>query len=37
MINEGTRRAMRARQPAEVRERWIVAGTALMFDGISAP
>jgi AcrR family transcriptional regulator len=36
IIFEGTRRALRAPQPAEIRERWIVAGTALMFDGVAA-
>jgi AcrR family transcriptional regulator len=34
IIFEGTRRAMRAPQPAAVRRRWIDAGVALMFDGI---
>lgn len=37
IINEGTRRALLAPQPAELRERWIRAGTALMFDGIRHP
>jgi AcrR family transcriptional regulator len=36
IIFEGTRRALRAPQPAEVRRRWIEAGTALMFRGIAA-
>jgi AcrR family transcriptional regulator len=36
IIFEGTRRGLRAPQPAEVRGRWIEAGTALMFDGIAA-
>jgi len=36
VIFEGTRRALRAPQPEEVRTRWIAAGTALMFDGIAA-
>ena len=36
VIFEGTRRALRAPQPADVRQRWIDAGTALMFDGIAA-
>jgi AcrR family transcriptional regulator len=36
IIFEGTRRAMRSSQPAEVKRRWIKAGTALMFDGIRA-
>jgi AcrR family transcriptional regulator len=36
IIFEGTRRAMRSPQPAEVKRRWIKAGTALMFDGIRA-
>ena len=36
IIFEGTRRAVRARQPTEMRQRWIDAGTALMFDGIAA-
>ena len=36
IIFEGTRRALRAPQPAEVRRRWVDAGTALMFDGIAA-
>jgi AcrR family transcriptional regulator len=35
IISEGTRRALHSPQPAEVRERWIAAGTALMFDGIA--
>jgi AcrR family transcriptional regulator len=35
IISEGTRRALHSPQPAEVRERWIAAGTALMFDGIT--
>jgi AcrR family transcriptional regulator len=36
IVFEGTRRALRAPQPAEVRRRWIAAGTALMFGGIVA-
>jgi AcrR family transcriptional regulator len=36
IIFEGTRRALRSPQPAEVRRRWVEAGTALMFDGIAA-
>ncbi len=36
IIFEGTRRALRAPQPEEIRRRWIDAGTALMFDGIAA-
>ena len=36
IIFEGTRRALRTPQPAEMRRRWIDAGTALMFDGIAA-
>ena len=36
IIFEGTRRAMRAPQPTAVRQRWIDAGVALMFDGVSA-
>jgi AcrR family transcriptional regulator len=36
IIFEGTRRALRAPQPEQVRRRWIEAGTALMFDGIAA-
>jgi AcrR family transcriptional regulator len=36
LIFEGTRRAVMAPQPADVRRRWIDAGTALMFDGIAA-
>jgi AcrR family transcriptional regulator len=35
IIAEGTRRALHSPQPAEVRERWIAAGTALMFEGIA--
>jgi AcrR family transcriptional regulator len=35
IISEGTRRALHAPQPADVRERWISAGTALMFEGIT--
>ena len=35
IISEGTRRALHSPQPAEVRERWIAAGTALMFEGIA--
>ena len=35
IIFEGTRRALRAPQPAAVRRRWIAAGVALMFDGIA--
>jgi hypothetical protein len=33
---EGTRRALRAENPSELRRRWIDAGTALMFDGVAA-
>jgi AcrR family transcriptional regulator len=36
IIFEGTRRALRAPQPAELRRRWVDAGTALMFDGVRA-
>ena len=36
IINDGTRRALRAPQPEEVRRRWVDAGTKLMFDGIAA-
>jgi AcrR family transcriptional regulator len=36
IVFEGTRRALRARRPDEVRDRWIAAGTALMFDGVAA-
>ena len=36
IIFEGTRRALRAPQPTEMRQRWIDAGTALMFDGVAA-
>jgi AcrR family transcriptional regulator len=36
IIFEGTRRALRAPQPADMRRRWIDAGAALMFDGIAA-
>ena len=36
IIFEGTRRALRAPQPEEVKRRWIDAGAALMFDGVSA-
>ena len=36
VIFEGTRRALRTPQAAEMRRRWIDAGTALMFDGIAA-
>jgi AcrR family transcriptional regulator len=36
IIFEGTRRAMRSRQPADVKRRWVDAGAALMFDGIRA-
>jgi AcrR family transcriptional regulator len=37
IIFEGTRRALRsAAGGAAVRERWIAAGTALMFDGVAA-
>jgi AcrR family transcriptional regulator len=32
---EGTRRALREPQPAELRRRWIDAGSALMFDGVA--
>jgi AcrR family transcriptional regulator len=35
IISEGTRRALRAPQPADVRQRWIAAGTLLMFEGIA--
>ena len=35
IISEGTRRALGSPQPAEVRRRWIAAGTALMFEGIA--
>jgi AcrR family transcriptional regulator len=35
IISEGTRRALTSPQPADVRERWIAAGTALMFEGIA--
>jgi AcrR family transcriptional regulator len=35
IIAEGSRRALHSPQPAEVRERWIAAGTALMFEGIA--
>jgi AcrR family transcriptional regulator len=34
---EGTRRALRTADPSELRERWIAAGTALMFDGVASP
>jgi AcrR family transcriptional regulator len=37
IVFEGTRRALRERRPAELRQRWIDAGTALMFDGVAAP
>ena len=33
---EGTRRALRAPNPDELRGRWIAAGTALMFEGLAA-
>jgi AcrR family transcriptional regulator len=36
IIFEGTRRALRAPRAADVRRRWIDAGTALMFDGVAA-
>jgi AcrR family transcriptional regulator len=36
VIFEGTRRALEAPQPAAVRERWIDAGTALIFEGVAA-
>jgi AcrR family transcriptional regulator len=36
IIFEGTRRALREPQPAELRRRWVDAGTALMFDGVRA-
>jgi AcrR family transcriptional regulator len=36
IIFDGTRRALVTPQPAEMRRRWIDAGTALMFDGIAA-
>ena len=36
IVFEGTRRALRAKQPHDVRERWISAGAALMFEGIAA-
>jgi AcrR family transcriptional regulator len=36
IIFEGTRQALRAPRAADVRRRWIDAGTALMFDGIAA-
>jgi AcrR family transcriptional regulator len=35
IIFEGTRRALSAPQPREVRERWIDAGVSLMFDGVA--
>jgi AcrR family transcriptional regulator len=37
VIFEGTRRALGAESPDELRRRWIEAGTALMFDGVAAP
>ena len=37
IIFEGTRRALRAPQPGDVRRRWIDAGVALMFEGIARP
>jgi AcrR family transcriptional regulator len=36
IIFEGTRRALREPRPAELRQRWIDAGTALMFEGMAA-
>ena len=36
LIFEGTRRAVMAPQPTDMRRRWIAAGTALMYDGIAA-
>jgi AcrR family transcriptional regulator len=36
VIFEGTRRALREPDPADVSERWIEAGTALMFEGVAA-
>jgi AcrR family transcriptional regulator len=36
IIFEGTRRALRSPRPADVRDRWIDAGIALMFDGVAA-
>jgi AcrR family transcriptional regulator len=35
ILFEGTRRALAAPRPAELRDRWIAAGMALMFDGIA--
>ena len=37
LVLEGTRRALAARQSPQLRRRWMDAGIALMFDGISAP
>jgi AcrR family transcriptional regulator len=36
IVFEGTRRALRSANPNDLRERWIEAGTALMFDGMAA-
>jgi AcrR family transcriptional regulator len=36
IIFEGTRRALRAPQPEQARQRWIEAGAALMFEGVAA-
>jgi AcrR family transcriptional regulator len=36
IISEGTRRALGSQQPVEARQRWVAAGTALMFEGIAA-
>ena len=35
LIFEGTRRALRSPDDADMRRRWLDAGTALMFDGIA--
>ena len=35
IIFEGTRRALHAPQPEDVRRRWVQAGVALMFDGVA--
>jgi AcrR family transcriptional regulator len=36
LMFEGTRRALRDPDPGAASERWIAAGTALMFDGVAA-